>query len=106
MGNEKRLEDCKNQPYFINVGRGDVIDTDELIKCLDNGVIGGACLDVFENEPLDESNALWQKENVIITPHISALTFPTDVTDVFMRNLTRYQNGEQLEYLVDIETGY
>ena len=104
--NSNRLGTCTKRPFFINVGRGDVIKSDELVNCLNNDVLCGACLDVFENEPLDCSNPLWNTKNVIITPHISALTFPEDVVNVFMNNLEKYRNGEPLEYVVDIDAGY
>lgn len=60
----------KNTAIFVNVARGQIVDECAMIDALKNGKIGGAVLDVFENEPLTES-ALWDIENVIITPHNS-----------------------------------
>lgn len=67
--NAKRLKLLKGSAILVNIARGGVIDTNALIDCLPN--IGGAVLDVFEEEPLDEKSPLWDMENVLITPHNS-----------------------------------
>ena len=54
---------------LVNISRGAVIDTDALLRHLPN--IGGAVLDVFEEEPLPKTSPLWNMENVILTPHNS-----------------------------------
>ena len=56
---------------FVNIARGAVVKEDALIKALRENRIYAAILDVFENEPLDQSSDLWNLENVLITPHIS-----------------------------------
>ena len=67
--NAKRLKLLKCSAILVNIARGGIIDTNALIDCLPN--IGGAVLDVFEEEPLDENSPLWDMENVLITPHNS-----------------------------------
>ena len=67
--NADRLKLLKASAVLVNIARGGVIDTDALIERLPN--IGGAVLDVFEKEPLEEDNLLWNMENVVITPHNS-----------------------------------
>ena len=69
MINESRLELLKSTAVIVNISRGGVIDTQALIEILPQ--LGGAVLDVFEDEPLAESSPLWDMENVIITPHNS-----------------------------------
>jgi len=69
--NEDRLSKLKSSCIIINVARGALIDENALIKALQNKKIRGAALDVFENEPLNSDNPLWDLENVIITPHNS-----------------------------------
>ena len=68
--NKDRLFKIKKGAILINIARGGVIDTNALVEALDNH-LGGAVLDVFEEEPLNENSPLWDKENVIITPHNS-----------------------------------
>lgn len=68
--NADRFTKMKNGAVLVNIARGAIIDTDALITAL-NTHLGGAVLDVFEEEPLDESSPLWDIENVIITPHNS-----------------------------------
>ena len=65
-----RLSKLKNGTIIVNVARGAIIDTKSLIEELKNGRVS-AVLDVFEMEPLDSHNLLWDFENVIITPHNS-----------------------------------
>lgn len=67
--NAKRLKLLKGSAILVNIARGGIIDTNALIDCLPN--IGGAVLDVFEEEPLDEKSSLWDMKNVLITPHNS-----------------------------------
>lgn len=69
--NAARLNKMKKEAILINLARGAVVVTKDLIAALHKNSIGGAVLDVFENEPLDESNPIWDLRNVIITPHNS-----------------------------------
>lgn len=69
--NKDRFEKMKKESVLVNIARGAVVDSTALIEALDNKKLGGAVLDVFEEEPLDEKNRLWSMENVIVTPHNS-----------------------------------
>lgn len=69
--NKDRFEKMKKESVLVNIARGAVVDTAALIEALDNKKLGGAVLDVFEEEPLDEKNRLWSMKNVIVTPHNS-----------------------------------
>ena len=73
MINEEKLSLMKNTAKIINTSRGGVIDEDALYNALKNGKLGGAALDVFENEPATNSK-LATLDNVILTPHIGAQT--------------------------------
>jgi len=64
----------KPSAMFINAGRGLSQDEDALIYALQTGEIAGAGLDVFETEPADTENPLFQMDNVIVTPHIAGAT--------------------------------
>jgi phosphoglycerate dehydrogenase-like enzyme len=98
----------KKGGYFINVGRGKSVVTDDLVAALKSGQLGGAGLDVTEPEPLPDGHPLWSLRNVIITPHVAA---SSDVQNqrywiLVVENLRRYAAGEPLLNVVDIERGY
>lgn len=69
--NKNRLDIMKDNAVLINVARGGIIDETALIEILSKGKFLGAALDVFNEEPLGESNPLWSLPGVIITPHNS-----------------------------------
>lgn len=69
MIGEREFHLMKNAAYFINVGRGELVDQDALVCCLREHRIAGAGLDVFEFEPLPEGDPLLELDNVILTPH-------------------------------------
>ena len=98
----------KPTAYFINVGRGASVVTDDLVAALRSGAIAGAGLDVTDPEPLPAGHPLWSLPNVIITPHISA---GSDVRlgrlwIVMRENLRRYAAGDRMLSVVDVERGY
>lgn len=67
--NAERLKLLKSSTVIVNIARGGIMDTNALINCLPN--LGGAVLDVFEEEPLTTDSPLWDMKNVLITPHNS-----------------------------------
>lgn len=92
----------------VNVGRGPVIDEPALIAALAEGRLSGACLDVFEEEPLPAESPLWDLDNVIISPH-SASTIAEEnqvLVELFLDNLTRYLDGRPRRNVYDREAGY
>ncbi|MDI9414450.1 MAG: hydroxyacid dehydrogenase [Bacillota bacterium] len=74
-----RLTLMKPDAYLVNVSRGGVVNEKDLIKALKEGIIRGAGLDVFENEPIEPDSPLLEMDNVILTPHSAALTKETVV---------------------------
>lgn len=72
--NYENMKKMKKTSYVVNTSRGGVIDEKDLIKVLEEGLIAGAGLDVFEKEPIEENNPLMKMDNVILTPHTAALT--------------------------------
>ena len=98
----------KPNAYFINIGRGRSVVTDDLLAALQDGVIAGAALDVTEPEPLPPDHPLWQTPRVIITPHVSG---SSDLSSerrwqLVRENLRRYVAGEPLLSVVDYERNY
>lgn len=80
----------KNGAVLVNIARGAVVDTEALISALNCGKLSGAVLDVFEDEPLNSESALWDMENVIVTPHNSFVGDGNSerLADVILKNLT------------------
>lgn len=78
----------------VNLGRGSLIDEAAMIEMLKSGELGGAALDVFEQEP-KMSNALWAMPNVVLSPHQGSATEKTrwSMGDLVVRNLLAHQNG-------------
>ncbi|MBS2967887.1 D-2-hydroxyacid dehydrogenase [Metabacillus sp. KIGAM252] len=100
----------KNSAFFINIGRGDIVVEKDMIAALQSGEIAGAGLDVFENEPLENSSPLWNMENVIMTPHTAGSTEYYDervIGEILLPNLKKYLAGEEPDVnRVDFEKGY
>lgn len=106
--NEARLRAMKKDAILVNIGRGSAVDTQALVKALQNGWIGGAGLDVTEPEPLAEDSPLWDMENVIITPHSSAISekSPERLFGLFFDLLCLYMEGKPLYNVVDFSRQY
>jgi phosphoglycerate dehydrogenase-like enzyme len=104
----KALQHMRPSAVIINISRGGVVDEAALVEALQNGTIGGAALDVFEQEPLPASNPLWGLPNVILSPHVSGFTLQYDnrALALFAENLRRYVDGEPLLNVVEIARGY
>ena len=69
--NAERFARVKRGAVLVNIARGQVTDTEAFIKAMETGILSGAVLDVFEEEPLSADSPLWDMENVIVTPHNS-----------------------------------
>ncbi|QFT91089.1 Glyoxylate/hydroxypyruvate reductase A [Bacillus sp. THAF10] len=95
-----------NGAVFINVGRGKSVATESLLRALDNENVARAVLDVFDEEPLASSSALWTHPNITITPHISAITTPEEAVTCFLDTLEKIEAGEPLTNRVDVKKGY
>jgi phosphoglycerate dehydrogenase-like enzyme len=104
----RRLQLFKRDAYLINVSRGGLIDEAALVNALRERRLGGAALDVFEEEPLPRRSKLWKLPQVLVTPHMAFLTDKIWERhyQVFTANLQRYLAGEPLQDVVDKRRGY
>lgn len=104
----EHFQAMKRGAYFFNISRGAVVQEADLITALQQGLIAGAGLDVFETEPLPEDSPLWERENVIITPHLAALSpyYLDRAVKLFADNLTRYVNERDMFNIIDKQKGY
>jgi phosphoglycerate dehydrogenase-like enzyme len=98
----------KKTAYFINVGRGGSVVTDDLVAALNAGTIAGAGLDVTDPEPLPKDHPLWKAKNIIITPHMSALSDLGQAArmTILREQVRRFANGDKLLSVVDFKKGY
>ena len=95
------FSNMKPSAFFINMGRGDVVDEEALIDHLRENKIAGAALDTFQKEPLPKESPLWEMENVMITPHIGGKSdiYVQQAAGVFRHNLTLFLEGEHLKMM-------
>jgi len=109
MIDQAAFQSAKTGMVFINLGRGPVVDEPALIRALSTGVLKGAALDVFVQEPLPPSSPLWDLPNVLISPHNmdQTATFMHEACEFFVyENLPRFICEEPLLNPVDIRLGY
>jgi phosphoglycerate dehydrogenase-like enzyme len=99
----ERFQQMNPTAYFINIGRGVIVDLADLVAALRAGEIAGAALDVFETEPLPADHPLWTMENVILTPHVAAASprIAERHLAVVLDNIGRFVRGEPLANVAD-----
>jgi len=98
----------KDGAVLINVARGSLVDEPALVQALWSGKLRGAALDVVADEPLPEDSPLWELPNVLITPHVSAVTrgYWRRQVQLIVWNLQRLEEGRGLLNEVDKQAGY
>ncbi len=101
--NRRRLALMQPHAVLINVGRGAVVVTEDLVEALQQQTIAGAALDVVEPEPLPEQHALWEMPNVMLSAHMSGdfVGWRRALGEQFKANLARWLAGEDLFNQVD-----
>lgn len=97
--NKKTLGYLPDHAWIVNVGRGTSVDEEALADALDQGSIGGAALDVFDKEPLQEGSRLWKTQNTIISPH-AAGGRPQGSEALIADNLRRFLAGQELRNVI------
>lgn len=108
MIGEKQLQLMKPTSMVLNLARGPVVDHVALVRGLKEGWIAGAGLDALDPEPLPETSELWSMPNVILSPHMSAISpyYMIRAARVFADNLARFDQGKPLLYQFDWDRGY
>jgi len=92
--------------FIINVGRGDLIREGDLLHALDSEHLAGAALDVFSQEPLPVGHPFWRHPRVSITPHVASITQADTAVGHVVTNIGRWQAGQPLGHVADLEQGY
>lgn len=104
-----RLDCLSPRAIVVNVARGALLDESALIERLERGSLRGAVLDVFREEPLPPTSPLWGLRQVLLTPHVAAISprrFWERELELFLDNWVRYRRGDPLRNLVDKNAGY
>lgn len=103
--NAERLKLMKKTAYLINNSRGPVVDEKALYQALKDGIIAGAGLDVFEQEPTPVDNPLLKLDNVVVAPHISSASYETrsKMAEMVAENLVAFFEGRKPPNLVNPE---
>ena len=108
MLSRNEFEMMEPHAWIVNVARGRHIVTDDLVWALQNGIIGGAALDVTDPEPLPVGHPLWSLENCIITPHVGntpEMAVPL-LSERITANVRRFADGDELIGQVYTDLGY
>lgn len=104
--NRNLFRRMKPGAHLVNVGRGAHLVEDDLIPALDEGLLSGATLDVFQEEPLPAEHPFWGDLRICITPHLSGFTDPETAVELVVENIRRLQDGRPLLHVVDRGRGY
>jgi len=98
----KILQKMKKTSFLINTARGKIINERDLAKALRDGLIAGAALDVFENEPIGKRHELTKMQNVVLAPHIGSSTAETrrKMAEITIQNLILGLDGKKMIYSV------
>ena len=104
----RELELIGPEGWLVNVGRGALVDTDALVRALEAGRVGGACLDVTDPEPLPPDHPLWGFDNVLVTPHVANPPGTTEgpFARLVEENVRRFREGRELLGEIDPARGY
>jgi phosphoglycerate dehydrogenase-like enzyme len=102
--NTESLGSLKRGALLVNVSRGGLVATHDLLAALDSGQVGGAALDVTDPEPLPPDHPLWTAPNVIITPHVAGIgggeAVRAGLEALVVDNVRRFAAGDELRHVV------
>jgi phosphoglycerate dehydrogenase-like enzyme/glyoxylase-like metal-dependent hydrolase (beta-lactamase superfamily II) len=104
----KQLAAMKKTAFLINIARGGIVKTPDLVAALKEHRIAGAGLDVLDSEPLADSHPLWKLPNVVISPHTGGMSAEGRERRwrLWRENVRRFVAGERLLCVVDKDKGY
>ena len=104
--NARTLAQLPPRAFLINAGRGGLAVEEDILAALATGQLAGAWLDVFRREPLPSESPLWTHPNVVVTPHVAAITLPGPAALEAADNIRRIRAGLSPNGLVDKGRGY
>jgi glyoxylate/hydroxypyruvate reductase A len=99
--NTRFFAQLKPGAVLVNVGRGEHVVADDLLRALDQGALGAAVLDVFEGEPLPADSPLWHHPKIIVTPHMASAASEPAIAQQIIGNLQRIRAGLTPHHAID-----
>jgi glyoxylate/hydroxypyruvate reductase A len=103
---EAELRAMRPETWVVNIGRGELVQAEPLLRALRERWVAGAVLDVFPEEPLPEDHPFWGAPNLVVTPHVSGPSEPAEIAPIFNENLVRFLGRRPLRGRVDLKRGY
>ena len=101
------MSKMKSGSYLINVSRGKILNTDDLIKLLNKNKFSGVGLDVLDQEPIPKNHVLYKYNNVIVSNHTAGMGSDKNLRfDLVVKNIDNYLNNRVLNNIVDINEEY
>jgi glyoxylate/hydroxypyruvate reductase A len=104
--NKALFEQLPPGAALINMGRGGHLVESDLLDALDSGQLSAAVLDVLQQEPAAPDHPFWKHPNILVTPHIAAMTQPDSAFAGLLDNIRRFERGEKMLGQVDLGQGY
>ena len=91
----------KSTAYLINTARAAVIDQKDFVEALEKGIIGGAAIDVYWEEPVPANHPVLTMRNVVCTPHMAGLTVDVDnwSGEMMSQEVLAYLRGEDRKFI-------
>lgn len=109
MVDKEFLSNMKDSAVLMNVGRGPIVKTQDLVDVLKQKKLRMAILDVLEEEPCPSDSPLWELDNLMITPHIAGdrqKAYMPRMMRILMNNLNQYPDFSKMENPVNIKLGF
>lgn len=105
---DELLAALKPGAVLIDISRGGVVNANAIIHALESGCLKGAALDVFEQQPLPKDSPLWNRDDILVTPHVSGTTpcYLERALSIFLENLSNYRRCSCLLTPVNVDLGY
>ncbi|KRP60640.1 2-hydroxyacid dehydrogenase [Pseudomonas orientalis] len=104
--NQRLFDQLPRGAALINMGRGGHLVEADLLDALGSGQLSGAVLDVLQQEPAPQAHPFWDHPQIVLTPHIAAMTQPASAFGVLLENIRRFERGEPMEGEIDRHKGY
>ncbi|MEE5057209.1 glyoxylate/hydroxypyruvate reductase A [Pseudomonas alliivorans] len=104
--NSRLFEQLPQGAALINMGRGGHLVESDLLAALDSGRLSAAVLDVLQQEPAPADHPFWMHPNILLTPHVAAMTQPESAFPGLLDNIRRFERGEVMNGQVDRGQGY